>query len=158
VGAFFVGAVFLVGLADNASASPSCTPEVVRDGSLIYTQVVDAKPIKKSPPHVKALLPKRTMGAKMYLHAKEGVTQEYLHRAALCHAASDAPPAFQGDPLRVDGEIDKIRVYSGAGKFVIAVTGKNSGVGRDIWERARALTEDVDNELAQNEYTMPSDF
>lgn len=131
------------------SASPYCTDDVERDGSLLYAQVTDAKPIKKGPaPPVRSLLPKRTMGAKMYLPATQGMTGEYLQRAAVCHARSSEPPVFRGDPLRVDGPIDRIRVVPAGGRFVLSVTAKDPATGREIWQRAQALMVEVDADRA----------
>jgi len=126
-----------------------CTPDVIEDGSLLYTQVFDAKPIRKKPPHVKAIVPKQTMGAKMYLNAKKGMTKEYLQRAAMCDAKADTP-TYQYDPLRVDG-IKSFRVYSAGGAFVISVMGKDQRAGKEIWQRAKALTTEVDTAGAKRE-------
>jgi hypothetical protein len=147
--ALFIGTLVLSGHASPVDAAPSCDSEAVEDGSLIYTQVFDAKPIKKKPPHVKALLPKRTMGAKLYVKPQKGVTREYLHHAALCHAASDRPPAFRGDPLRVDGDVRAIRVYPAGPSLVVSILADDPATGREIWERARALTVDVDADLTK---------
>ena len=146
-----VGSALLVGAPGAAFASPACTPEVLEDGSLIYAQVYEAKPIKKKPPHIKAILPKLTMGAKMYVYAEKGMTSEYLRRAALCHAASNAPPAHSLDPLRVDGEIRSIRVLSAGSAFVISVLGDDRATGRAIWERAKAVASEVDADYAKRQ-------
>lgn len=143
------GAAWLAPSSNVVSASPYCTDDIERDGSLLYAQVAEAKPIKKGPaPPVRSLLPKKTMGAKMYLPATKGMTGEYLQRAAVCHARSSAPPVFRGDPLRVDGPIDKIRVVPAGGRFVLSVTAKDPKTGREIWQRAEALIVDVDAEKA----------
>lgn len=132
-----------------ADAAPSCDPETTEAGSLIYTQVVDAKPIEKGPEYGKALLPKRTMGAKLYVKPSRGMTEEYLQLAALCHAASDAPPLFQGDPLRVDGKLEAIRVHSGGSTHVLSIIAEEPATGREVWKRAQALTTDVDADVAK---------
>ena len=147
--ALLVGAFALSGHPSPAEAAPRCDAEAVEDGSLIYTQVFDAKPIEKKPQHVKALLPKRTMGAKLYVRPQKGVTSEYLHHAALCHAASETPPMFRGDPLRVDGDIRAIRVHSAGPSLVLSILADDPATGREIWKRARALTVDVDADLAK---------
>ena len=146
--ALSVGVLALFGHASPADAAPRCDSEAVQDGSLIYTQVIDAKPIKKGPEHVKALLPKRTMGAKLYVRPQKGVTKEYLHHAALCHAGSDMPPVFRGDPLRVD-DIQAIRVQSAGPSLVLSILADDPATGREIWKRARALTVDVDADLVK---------
>jgi hypothetical protein len=156
--ALFIGTLALSGHAAPADAAPRCGSEAVEDGSLIYTQVFDAKPIKQKPPHVKALLPKRTMGAKLYLKPQKGVTSEYLHHAALCYAASDAPPVFRGDPLRVDGDVRTIRVYPAGPSVVVSILADDPATGREIWERARALTVDVDADLAKASKPKKSDL
>ena len=121
-----------------------CTPDVTEDGSLLYAQVYDAKPIRKKIPYVKAILPKQTMGAKMYLHAEKGLTSEYLERAALCHMNAVDTPAYANDPLRVDGRIKSLRVYSAGGSFVLSLTARDHKTGKEIWNRAQALTTEVD--------------
>jgi outer membrane protein assembly factor BamB len=84
------------------------------------------------------------MGAKLYVRAEKGMTPGYLQRAAVCHAISRETPSYVHDPLRVDGKIESIRVYGNGGSFVIAVTADNRGTGSEIWERAKALTTEVD--------------
>lgn len=138
-------------LESPASAMPQCTPEVLEDGSLIHGQVYDAKPIEKKPAHIKALLPKRTMGAKLYVRAEKGVTPAYLQRAAECHAKSRTIPSYQHDPLRVDGNIKSIRVYSAGGSFVLSVVADNPGTGRQIWKRAKALASEIDVGMVKGE-------
>jgi hypothetical protein len=147
--AWIVGIAHSLIGAPTASASPACTPELQEDGSMIYALVHDAKPIKKRP-NKKALLPKWIAGAKMYVTAEKGMTREYLHRAALCHASATDIPEYVHDPLRVDGEIKSIRVYSAGPSFVISVTSDEKATGREIWKRAEALTTEVDS-LVKNE-------
>ena len=132
-----------------ASASPACTPELLEEGSMIYALVHDAEPIKKRPDK-KRVVPKWTAGAKMYVTATKGMTREYLHRAAICHANASGIPEYRHDPLRVDGEIDSIRVYSAGPSFVISVTSEERATGREIWNRAEALTTEVDS-IVKNE-------
>lgn len=152
------GLMWLASDSSAVSASPYCTSDVERDGSLLYAQVASAKPIKKGPaPPVRSLLPKRTMGAKMYLPASKGMTGEYLQRAAVCHARSSTPPVFHGDPLRVEGPIDKIRVVPAGGSFVLSVTAKDSKTGREIWQRAEALMVDVDADRASKDKSSSDD-
>ena len=148
------GTALMLARPDSAEASPMCTPEVIEDGSVLYAQVFDAKPIRKKPPHIKALLPKQTLGAKMYLNAEKGMTREYLQRAAVCHMKADTH-AYELDPLRVDG-IKSLRVYPAGGAFVLSVTGKNQKVGKEIWRRAETLTTQVDSFSAETR--GPSDF
>jgi hypothetical protein len=138
-------------LESPASAMPECTPDVLDDGSVIHGQVYDAKPIEKKPARIKAMLPKRTMGAKLYVRAEKGVTPAYLQRAAECHAKSRTTPSYQHDPLRVDGNIESIRVYSAGGSFVLSVVADNPGTGREIWERAKALASEIDSGLVKAE-------
>ena len=149
-GGFLLAVVVLFQPTERASAAPLCTPEVREHGNLIHMRVVNAKPIKERPKHIKAILPKRIMGAKIYVQADKALTKEYLQRAALCHAASDAPPLLRRDPLRVDGKIEAIHVYSGGDVFVLSVVAQDPQTGRQIWERARALTMGIDNEVAEN--------
>lgn len=132
-----------------ASASPACTPELLEDGSMIYALVHDAKPIKKRP-DMKRIVPKWIAGAKMYVTATKGMTREYLHRAAVCHANASDIPEYGHDPLRVGGEIESIRVHSAGPSFVISVTSEDRATGREIWNRAEALTTEVDS-IAKNE-------
>ena len=140
------GAAFVLAGPNSAGASGMCTPEVTADGSVLYAQVYDAKPIRQKPPHIKALLPKRTLGAKMYLYAQKGMTKEYLQRAAMCHMSGDTP-AYEQDPLRVDG-IKSLRVYPSGGAFVISVSAKDQKTGKEIWKRAETLTTQIDSAAA----------
>lgn len=154
-------AVMIGGLHLTASSSASasaCTPQVQEDGSMLYAQVYDAKPIKKSPERVKAILPKWVAGAKMYIYAQKGMTSEYLNRAAICHAKASKTSSYANDPLRVDGKIDDIRVYSAGGAFVISVTSENKATGREIWERADALTREVDSDLVEKQRAADADM
>lgn len=137
------GTAFVLAGPDSAGASPMCTPEVTEDGSVLYAQVFDAKPVRKKPPHIKALLPKQTLGAKLYLNAEKGMTKAYLQRAAMCHAKADTR-AYEHDPLRVDG-IESLRVYPAGGAFVIKVTANDQKTGKEIWQRAQTLTTEVDS-------------
>ena len=138
-------------LESPTSAMPECTPDVLDDGGIIHGQVYDAKPIEQKPARVKALLPKRTMGAKLYVRAEKGVTPAYLQRAAECHAKSRTSPSYQHDPLRVDGNIQSIRAYSAGGSLVLSVIADNPGTGREIWERAKALASEIDAGFAKTE-------
>ena len=118
----------------------------------MYAQVYDARPIKKSNPRVKAILPKRVVGAKMYLYAEKGVTAGYLQRAALCHANATEPEyEYESDPLRVEGDIKSLRVYSLGNSFVIAVTSKDNATGREIWRRAQTVAQETDSASAERQ-------
>lgn len=141
------GTAFMLAGPGSADASPMCTPEVTADGGVLYAQVFDAKPIRKKPPHIKALLPKRTLGAKMYLNAEKGMTKEYLRRAAVCHMKADTP-AYEHDPLRVDG-IKSLRVYPAGGAFVLSVSAADQKTGKEIWRRAETLTTEIDSATAE---------
>lgn len=143
--ALVAGTALMLATPGPVGASPSCTPEVAADGSILYAQVFDAKPIHDTPRHVKAILPKRTVGAKMYLHAGKGMTKEYLHRAAVCHMNAVDISSYKHDPLRVDGKIKSLRVYPAGGAFVIALTAQDSATGKEIWNRAKALTTEIDS-------------
>lgn len=146
------GAASFLASPSAAHASPSCTPEVVSDGGTLYALVFDAKPIRKANPRVKALLPKRTVGAKMYLAAEKGMTSEYLHRAAICHMNANTR-SYEHDPLRVDG-IKSLRVYPAGGAFVISLTGKDPAAGKEIWQRAEILTTEVDTAAEDSKVTI----
>ena len=142
------GTASLLSGPSSVDAAPMCTPDVIADGGLLYAQVFDAKPIRKKPPHIKALIPKQTLGAKMYLNAEKGVTKEYLHRAAMCHMIADTP-AYEHDPLRVEGT-KSLRVYPAGGAFVISLTAKNQKTGKKIWQRAETLITEVDSATAEH--------
>jgi hypothetical protein len=122
---------------------------------MLYAQVYDAKPIKKRPDK-KRVVPKWIAGAKMYVPAEKGMTREYLNRAAICHANASDAPSYANDPLRVDGDIHEIRVYPAGGAFVIAVTSEDKMTGREIWERADALTRETD--IAKREDSPQGDL
>jgi len=141
------GVGHLLAAPSAADASPMCNADVTADGGLLYAQIYEAEPIKKKPPRVKAILPKQILGAKMYLNAEKGVTKEYLHRAAMCHMKANTP-AYEHDPLRVDG-IKSLQVYPAGGAFIIALTGEDRSAGKQIWERAETLTTEVDSATAK---------
>lgn len=146
--ALISGTAFMLAGPSSASASPACTPQVQEDGSMIYALVHEAKPIKKRPDK-KRVVPKWIAGAKMYVTATKGMTREYLHRAALCYANANDLPEYAHDPLRVDGQIESIRVYSAGPSFVISVTSDDKVTGREIWKRAETLTTEVDSVTAE---------
>jgi len=157
--ALVTGAAFLASGTPTATASTYCSSQLKEEGSLLYGQVYDAKPIKKSPKHVKAILPKWVAGAKMYLHAEKGMTKEYLNRVATCHArTSDASEyTYARDPLRVEGKKD-IRVYSAGDAFVISVTSEDKATGREIWKRAEELSRAVDVDLVGESESKKTGF
>ncbi len=150
--ALLVGTAHTLAVPSPVGASPNCTPDVTADGGLLYAQVFDAKPIRKSPSHVKAILPKQIVGAKMYLPAQKGMTKAYLHRAAICHMNADTP-AYEHDPLRVEGRIKSLQVYPAGGAFVISLKAHDRATGKEIWRRAEILTTEVDNAVAEHEST-----
>ncbi len=108
-----------------------------------------AKPIKKRIFYARANQPVRTVGAKMYLHAPQGVTGEYLERRLACHAQSGTS-AHPNDPLHPSvGSVKSVSVDSTGGSFAINIVAKDPKTGQEIWQRAEALSGTGDASVQQ---------
>jgi hypothetical protein len=103
--------------------------------------VYEAEPLKKKIFLARAIQPTKTMGAAMHVRAKPGMTAEYLERVLSCHA-SFGEAAHPNDPLHPSiGRIDELAVRSANGGFAVEVLGDGPKAGREIWQRARALSQ-----------------
>lgn len=81
----------------------------------------------------------RTAGARVFVPASEGLTKEYVHRAASCQAAQHAVAAQQStDPLAVPGV--QIRVTSAQNGYLVDLVGDDSATGKELLRRVRAVT------------------
>lgn len=124
-----------------ASAGCASLPEDgLVDNFYAPGSVYAAEPIKQRMFHARALQPTRTVGAKLYVRAQPGVTQEYMERRLSCHAATGV--AVHGnDPLHPSrGSVADVDVKSAGGGFAVHVVGSDSEAGREIWNRARSMS------------------
>ncbi len=81
------------------------------------------------------------VGAKLYVHARPGVTKEYLERQLSCHAVA-GQPAHPSDPLNPSsGRIAEVDVHSAGGGFSIHVIGEGNN-GKEIFRRAMSIKDD----------------
>lgn len=81
----------------------------------------------------------RTAGARVFVPATEGLTKEYVYRAASCQAAQHAVASGQSlDPLAVPGV--EIRVSSARNGFLVDVTGEDATTGREVLRRVKNVT------------------
>lgn len=150
--------VFLGGLALIAGAVSGCSastqePKNIAAGSrcstldegataMVYERgsITGAKPIQERVFKARAIQPEMTFGATMYVTAEEGMTAPYLHRVMSCHAASQNA-VHSNDPLRpASGEITQIGVRGVHGAFAVDVRSDDPEVGKEIWQRAEAMT------------------
>jgi hypothetical protein len=109
----------------------------VRHAAPIYTQRFLAR----------AIQPREVIGAELYVNAEAGVSQPYLERVLSCHAAG-ASAAHPNDPLRAQN-IRDLDVRVQGHQFVISVMGADRNAGREIWQKARALTQPGSVEVQQ---------
>ncbi|MGB5808931.1 MAG: hypothetical protein WBG86_00300 [Polyangiales bacterium] len=122
----------------DPAARRECTEQATRDGLGIYARVIDAKPVREDPP-LKAVVPKRTVGVKLYVVPDKGVTAAYLEHAARCYAGSSRLPSIPSDPLRPPGGISSVRVDRSGSAFVVTIMGSNSAIGAEIWSSAQEV-------------------
>jgi hypothetical protein len=102
-------------------------------------QVYAAREVERDEFVARAIQKKRTVGAKLYMHAPRNVTGEFLERALTCHALT-GQAAHPNDPLHPsEGEIRSVSVSSEGGSFAVQVVADEPRVGREIWARARAF-------------------
>jgi hypothetical protein len=102
------------------------------------SQITAARPVYRTRFLARAAQPRFVAGAELTLPAEHGVTHPYLQRVLGCYAAS-ANELHPNDPL-AHPNVHAVRVESRGSSFVIEVTGRDSASGRQIWERAKALT------------------
>lgn len=126
-----------------ASAS-SCSqlPDADATVQQLYTpgNVYAAKPVERKVFKARSAQPTRTFGASLYTHAEKGMTAPYMERVLRCHAAY-GQAAHPNDPLHpAGGKITDLSVSSVAGNFAIRVEGDSTETGKEIWQRAEALS------------------
>lgn len=102
-------------------------------------RVAAVSPVRETEFRARALQPKRTVGADLYVHAEQGVTAEYVERVLSCHASSGTA-LHANDPLHpASGEV-AVSVRSSKGGFAVRAVGSTAEAGREIWERAESFT------------------
>lgn len=128
--------------ASNHIASAQCAslPDSDRDLAELYApgRVTRAEPLVKKEFLARAIQREYTAGAKLYVPAQRGVTQPYLQRALLCHTASQAA-LHPNDPLRVHN-LESVSVATSGHNYVVTIAGADKAAGKEIWQRARAIT------------------
>lgn len=128
-------------LASNAACSQLDDSAQATQAFYAPGQVYAARKIQKKQFIARAIQPRRTMGAELYMHAPAGLTQEYLERTLVCHAAHGRA-AHPNDPMHpTSGAVADVSVRpSGSGGFAIKVLGDTPRTGKEIWQRSRAFT------------------
>ncbi|MEM7136261.1 MAG: hypothetical protein AAF500_06780 [Myxococcota bacterium] len=122
---------------DTAAGQP-CSSEAVQDGRSLYHDVYRVEPITEEPKG-KPIVPKKVVGAKLYLTPRAKMSAAYLVHAARCYAKSnDIASASGHDPLRAGGSL-KIRVTRAGGTWVLSIRGASSETGDEIFAQSNAL-------------------
>jgi hypothetical protein len=128
--------------AENHIASAQCAslPESDRDAANLYEpgRVTRVEPLVKKEFLARAIQREYTAGARLYLPAQRGMTQPYLERALVCHTASQAA-LHPNDPLRVQN-LKSVSVATSGHSFVVTIAGADKAAGKEIWQRASAIT------------------
>lgn len=121
-------------------SGPPCSPEAVHDGRALYRNVYRAKALTEVP-RGKPIVPKKIVGAKLYLTPTKGSSAAYLLHAARCYAASNsAPPSSGLDPLRA-AKPSRIRIVRDGGSWVLSIENSDSASAKGILEQSKALAE-----------------
>jgi len=93
-------------------------------------------PVTESEFVARAIQPQRTIGADLYVRAEPGLTSEYLERSLSCRAQQNAVD----DVLHPSTGVARVSVSSADAGFQVRVLGSTPEAGREIWQRAEALT------------------
>lgn len=89
----------------------------------------------------RALQPKRTVGADLYVLATPDTTAEYLERTFTCHAAR-GQALGANDPFHPErGYVSEVKVRPVRNGYAIRVRGSDEEAAREIWERAQRFTD-----------------
>lgn len=103
--------------------------------------IYDAHPIEERVFRARGLTPNETLGASLYVKAEPGLTSPYLQRVMSCHVAS-GQPAHPNDPMfPQSGKIAQLKVREAKHGFAVDVRADKPAVGREIWQRAKSITE-----------------
>ena len=123
-----------------AGAQCASLPASDRDAANLYEpgRVTRVEPLVKKEFLARAIQREYTAGAKLYVPAQRGLTQPYLERALVCHTASHAA-LHPNDPLRVHN-LKSVSVATSGHSFVVTIAGADKAAGKEIWQRASALT------------------
>lgn len=127
---------------------PPCSPEAIHDGRALYDQVYRADALTETP-RGKPIVPKKVVGAKLYLTPTKSASAPYLLHAARCYAKSkSAQPTSGLDPLRASWPI-KTRMSQAGGSWVLSIEGADSAAAQEILGQSRALAARNDAERAR---------
>jgi len=103
--------------------------------------VLSAKPIEKRIFLARGLQPERTMGATLYVSAQPDVNGPYLRRVLACHVDAKTS-AHPNDPLHPStGQVKKLDVRPSGNGYIVSVEADQPRVGEEIWNRAKAFSE-----------------
>jgi hypothetical protein len=120
-------------------------PTEARDVSLFAWEGVSFVEARKEQRPIGRAPRQQTTGARVFVPAREGVTQEYVHRAASCQVAQHAASSQQSsDPLAIPGV--RVSVSAAQNGYLVDVTAEDAATGRQVLERVRAVTTGSDAE------------
>lgn len=139
----------LGGCASTGASSPTvaagaaCSQVAANDPTLaaFYEPgaIRNARELRRTEFLARAIQPTRTVGAELQVHARPGMTAEYLQRALSCHAAGSAP-RHPNDPLHPSqGAVAELTVRSSGTAFTVSVRGDSYDTGKEIWNRAESF-------------------
>lgn len=99
----------------------------------------------------------RAAGARVFVPASEGLTKEYVHRAASCQAAQHAASGQQSrDPLAVPGV--EVRVSAAQNGYLVDLIADDAARGREVLQRVRSATSRSEVEQLAMSVDEPSLF
>jgi hypothetical protein len=111
--------------------------------------VARVEPIEKRVFKARAIQPVETVGASLYVRAEPGMTAPYLRRVLACHAGSEQS-MHPNDPLHPQsGQVADLRVQQAKSGFLVQVSADSPAVGKEIWQRAKAMTHGSGNVQVQ---------
>lgn len=120
-------------------------PTEARDVSLFAWEGVSFVEARKEQRPIGRAPRQQTTGARVFVPAREGVTKEYVHRAASCQVAQHATSGQQSsDPLALPGV--RVSVSAAQNGYLVDVTAEDAATGREVLERVRAVTTGSDVE------------
>lgn len=138
----------LTGCAASTSSQPTATAANQRCSTLgdVSAQVTDlyannvtsVKAVRETQFLARAIQPKYTAGAELYVLGAQGLNEAYLDRLMSCHASASAASAHPNDPLRVKG-VERIDVDAAGSHYRVRITSSDRSAGKAIWQRAQQL-------------------